>query len=54
MDLGDRRRIQCLIESASRIAQYSERSLHQIFDGNNLRAFYRLCNCPQATVAQLQ
>src|ERR1051325_6930809 len=54
VDLGDRRRTRRLVQSAARIAQHPEKSFPQIFDWNDLRGFYRLCDCPAATTAAVQ
>src|SRR5947209_14503233 len=53
-DLGDRRRTRRLVESAAKIAAHPEKSFTQVFDWNELRGFYRLCNQSQATLAAAQ
>lgn len=50
-DLGDRRRTQRLVHSAAIIAAHPEKSFTQVFDWNDLRAFYRLCDQSEATLA---
>jgi hypothetical protein len=47
--LGDRRRTRRLVESAIKIALYPEKSFTQVFDWNELRGFYNLCDCDQAS-----
>lgn len=49
--LGDRRRTRRLVESAARIAAHPEKSFPQIFDWNDLRGFYRLCDRRETTPA---
>jgi hypothetical protein len=49
--LGDSRRTRRLVKSAARIAAHPEKSFTQIFDWNELRAFYLLCNQEQANLA---
>ena len=46
-DLGDPRRTRRLVQSAARIAAHPEKMFNQIFDWDDLRAFYRLCNGDQ-------
>src|SRR5689334_9616212 len=50
-ELGDRRRTRRLVDSAAKIAAHPEKSFPQIFDWNELRGFYRLCDQSQATLA---
>lgn len=50
-DLGDRRRTRRLVESAARIAAHPEKSFTQVFDWNQLRGFYRLCDQEEANLA---
>lgn len=50
-DVGDRRRTRRLVQSAAKIAAHPEKSFTQVFDWNELRGFYRLCNQAQATPA---
>lgn len=52
--LGDRRRARRLVESAAKIAAHPEKSFTQVFDWNDLRGFYRLCDQSQATLAAVQ
>jgi hypothetical protein len=54
VNLGDRRRTQRLVQSAATIAQHPEKSFTQIFDWNELRAFYGLCHRQEATLTTLQ
>jgi Transposase DNA-binding/Transposase Tn5 dimerisation domain len=49
--LGDRRRTKRLVESAARIAAHPEKAFTQVFDWNELRGFYRLCDKSEATLA---
>src|SRR6267378_1444556 len=49
-DLGDRRRTRRLVRSAALIAAHPQQAFTQVFDWNNLRGFYRLCNQPEATL----
>src|SRR5512142_1917035 len=49
--LGDRRRTRRLVESAVRIAARPEKAFPQIFDWNDLRGFYRLCDRQETTLA---
>lgn len=53
-ELGDRRRTRRLVEAAARIAAHPEKSFPQVFNWNELRGFYRLCDQPQATTAAVQ
>src|SRR5439155_15534986 len=53
-DLGDRRRTRRLVAAAAGIAARPEKSFPQVFDWNELRGFYRLCDQPQATLAAVQ
>jgi hypothetical protein len=48
--LGDGRRTRRLVESAARIAAHPEKAFPQVFDWNDLRGFYRLCNRREATL----
>lgn len=48
-ELGDRRRTRRLVEAAAKIAAHPEKSFPQVFDWNELRGFYRLCDQTQAT-----
>lgn len=49
--LGDRRRTRRLVEAAAKIAAHPEKPFTQVFDWNELRGFYRLCDQSQATLA---
>jgi len=42
--LGDRRRTRRLVHSAMKIALHPQKSFNQVFDWNELRGFYNLCN----------
>jgi len=53
-DLNDCRRTQRLVASAAKIACHPEKSFTQVFDWNELRAFYRLCDQSEATLAAVQ
>lgn len=53
-DLGDRRRTRRLVAAAALIATHPEKSFPQIFDWNQLRGFYRLCDQSQATLSAIQ
>src|SRR5690349_16917799 len=53
-ELGDPRRTRRLVASAAKIAAQPEKSFTQIFDWNELRAFYRLCDQSQATTRAVQ
>jgi Transposase DNA-binding/Transposase Tn5 dimerisation domain len=52
--LGDRRRTDRLVSSATKIAAHPEKSFPQIFGWNALRGFYRLCDQPEATLDAVQ
>jgi Transposase DNA-binding/Transposase Tn5 dimerisation domain len=54
VELGDKRRTNRLIASAARIAEHPEKSFNQIFDWNELRAFYLLCHQERATLQAVQ
>jgi len=47
--LGDRRRTRRLVRSAAKIALYPEKPFTQVFDWNELRGFYNLCDADEAT-----
>ena len=53
-DLGDPRRSRRLVESAARIAEHPQKSFPQVFDWNELRAFYNLCGRDEATLQALE
>lgn len=48
--LGDRRRTERLVRAAAKIAAHPEKPFTQIFDWNDLRGFYRLCDQEEATL----
>jgi Transposase DNA-binding/Transposase Tn5 dimerisation domain len=48
--LGDPRRTRRLLRAAAAIAAHPEKSFTQIFDWNDLRGFYRLCDQSEATL----
>jgi hypothetical protein len=52
--LGRAGRAQRLAFSAARIAAHPEKSFPQLFDWNELRAFYRLCNQTTSTLDAIQ
>jgi hypothetical protein len=52
--LGDPRRTRRLVHSAAKIAQQPEKAFTQIFDWNQLRGFYNLCDQEQATLQAIQ
>jgi hypothetical protein len=52
--LGDQRRTRRLVDAAARIAAHPQKPFTQVFDWNQLRGFYRLCNQSQATLAAIQ
>jgi hypothetical protein len=54
VSLGDKRRTKRLVHSAARIACHPEKSFPQIFDWNELRGFYGVCNRQEATLPTLQ
>jgi hypothetical protein len=54
VDLGDHRRSKRLIDSAARIAAHPEKSFNQVFNWNELRGFYRLCDQETATLSAIQ
>jgi hypothetical protein len=54
VDLGDQRRTNRLIESAADIAAHPEKPFNQVFNWNDLRGFYRLCNQEAATLQAIQ
>jgi hypothetical protein len=53
-ELGDPRRTRRLVESAARIAGHPEKSFPQVFDWDQLRAFYNLCHQRTATLEAVQ
>src|SRR6516165_1080445 len=54
VELGDKRRTRRLVESAARIAEHPQKSFPSLFDWNQLRGFYNLCNNDQATLVSIQ
>jgi hypothetical protein len=52
--LGRAGRAERLVHSPARIAAQPEKSFTQIFDWNELRAFYRLCDKAEATLQAVQ
>jgi len=52
--LGDSRRTRRLVASAAKIAAHPEKSFTQIFDWNELRGFYNLCDQQEASLAAVQ
>lgn len=52
--LGDRKRTRRLVQSAAAIAAHPEKPFTQVFNWNELRGFYRLCNQSQATLEAVQ
>ena len=52
--LGDPRRTRRLVKCAARIAAHPGRTFPQIFDWNELRGFYNLCNQATATLPTVQ
>jgi hypothetical protein len=52
--LGDPRRTKRLVDSAAEIAAHPEKMFTQLFDWNDLRGFYRLCNQSVATTEVIQ
>lgn len=44
VDLGDQRRTRRLVDSAAKIAAQPEKSFPSVFDWNELRGFYRVCD----------
>lgn len=54
VDLRHRRRTRRLVQAAAAIAARPEQSFNQIFDWNDLRAFYNLCAQEVATLPTIQ
>ncbi len=50
-DLGDERRTRRLVDAAAKIAAHPQKSFPQVFNWNELRGFYRLCDQSPATLA---
>jgi hypothetical protein len=54
VDLNDQRRTKRLVDSAAKIAAHPEMPFNQVFDWNELRGFYRVCNQETATLSAIQ
>jgi len=54
VDLRDKRSTERLVYSAAKIAAHPEKPFNQVFDWNELRGFYRLCNKETATLPAIQ
>ena len=54
VNLRDRRRTKRLVYSAAKIAAHPEKSFNQVFDWNELRGFYGVCNQETATLSVIQ
>lgn len=54
VDLCDRRSTKRLVRSAAKIAAHPEKSFNQVFDWNEIRAFYLLCDKRTATLKAIQ
>jgi hypothetical protein len=54
VDLHDRRWTKRLVHSAAKIAAHPEKSFNQVFDWNELRGFYGVCNQEAATLSVIQ
>ena len=52
--LGDAKRTRRLVHSAAAIAAHPEKSFPQVFDGNELRGFSRLCDQSSVTLEAVQ
>lgn len=52
--LGDQRRTERLVASAAAIARHPQKPFTQVFDWNDLRGFYRLCDREEATLSAVQ
>jgi Transposase DNA-binding/Transposase Tn5 dimerisation domain len=52
--LGDQRRVRRLVEAAAQIARHPEKPFTQVFNWNDLRGFYRLCDQEEATLQAVQ
>jgi hypothetical protein len=52
--LGDRRRTRRLVDSAAKIAAHPEKSFTEVFDWNELRGFYNLCDQESASHRAVQ
>jgi Transposase DNA-binding len=54
VDLRHRRRTRRLVQSAAAVAALPEKPFNQIFDWNDLRGFYNLCDQEVATLPTIQ
>jgi len=54
VDLRHQKRTRRLVQSAAQIAARPEKSFNQVFDWNELRGFYRLCDQETATLPAIQ
>jgi hypothetical protein len=54
VDLQHKRRTRRLVQSAAKVAAAPEKSFNQIFNWNDLRAFYNLCDQETATLSSIQ
>jgi transposase-like protein/transposase Tn5 family protein len=54
VDLQHRRRTRRLVHSAAAIAEHPEKPFNQVFDWNDLRGFYNLCNQKVADLPAIQ
>jgi hypothetical protein len=54
VDLHDKRRTKRLVYSAAKIAAHPEKPFNQVFDWNEVRAFYGVCNQETATLSAIQ
>lgn len=54
VELGDQRRTKRLMASAAQIAARPEMPFNQVFNWNDLRGFYRVCNQETATLQAIQ
>jgi hypothetical protein len=54
VNLRDRRRTRRLVKAAAQIARHPSQTFPQIFNWNDLRGFYRLCNSGEATLEAIQ
>src|SRR5438876_6131570 len=54
VDLRHRRRTRRLVQSAAAIAGLPEKPFNQVFNWNDLRAFYNLCHQEVATLPAIQ
>src|SRR5713226_6411235 len=54
VDLKDQRRTRRLVQSAAQIAARPEMSFNQVFNWNEVRGFYRVCDQEAATLPAIQ